>query len=548
MRTLIYARFSSDLQNPRSIDDQVTDCRARAEREGWPVLAVFTDYETSGGAGIDESQRPGMNAMLARVSAGEIDQVLADTSSRVARDVGDSDRIRKLLTFHGARLFTLSLGEIDRFKGVISSLVDEQQRSDNAHNIRRGQRGRALAGMNPGGMAYGYRKVPKLDERGEAVHGLREIDADQAAIVLRIFTEIAAGRGVRAICGALNADGIASPSGRQWRRSTIHGDPKRRNGILRNELYRGQLIYNRVRKVQHPVSRKRTSRVNPESEWTIVDAPDLRIVSDDLWEAAQAQLRRYAGGRTAPIKRPRKLLSGKALCGTCGATFRVVQGGGKWNGRWGCAAHHDGRGCANGRTITTESFEKRVLTGLTERLLDPDLFRIYFEEYRRTWTEQQAAGRKDRSRIERRRGEAERRIARFVEAIGNGSLAAGDVRDAIAAAKAERDAAEADLRAIADAKVVTLHPGLAEAYQRRAGDLIDSLRRDDSEQCREAVRALIDRIIVTPRESGIGTAIEVHGIMSSIVELAGGKLPKCTVPLVPLGRIGRDSTLLKVAC
>jgi hypothetical protein len=62
MRTVIYARFSSDNQNPRSVTDQIALCRERAEREGWPIVAVFEDSAISGAAGIDQVQRPGLHA------------------------------------------------------------------------------------------------------------------------------------------------------------------------------------------------------------------------------------------------------------------------------------------------------------------------------------------------------------------------------------------------------------------------------------------------------------------------------------------------------
>ena len=83
MRTVIYARFSSTLQNARSIEDQVALCRERCDREGWEVVDVFTDFAISGAAGIDEGARPGLNALLARVEAtnhpgGRVEQVLAD--------------------------------------------------------------------------------------------------------------------------------------------------------------------------------------------------------------------------------------------------------------------------------------------------------------------------------------------------------------------------------------------------------------------------------------------------------------------------------------
>jgi hypothetical protein len=348
----------------------------------------------------------------------------------------------------------------------------------------------------------------------------------------------------------LNAEGVPAPSGRAWRMTTIHGDPKRLNGILRNELYRGRLVYNRTRRVTHPVSRKREVRINPEAEWIIVDAPALRIVSDELWEAAHAQLRRFGGGLKAPVKRPKKLLSGKAFCGVCGASWRVVSGTNRMGGRWGCAAHHDGRGCTNGRSITGTSFEKRVLKGLSERLLDPDLVRIYVEEWRAARAERLSGARKDRSRLERRKADAERRIARLVGALADDRLQGmEEISAAIAEARAERDRCAAELAEVEAEKVVALHPELAENYRRRVASLLDALHRDDAHDAREAVRALIDRIVVTPRTDGIGTEIEVHGLLASIVDLSSGNPPKCPVTLVPLERVGRNSMpLLKIAC
>ena len=55
MRTIIYARFSSQLQNSKSIEDQIAICRERADREGWTVVDVFTDYAISGAAGISQA-------------------------------------------------------------------------------------------------------------------------------------------------------------------------------------------------------------------------------------------------------------------------------------------------------------------------------------------------------------------------------------------------------------------------------------------------------------------------------------------------------------
>jgi DNA invertase Pin-like site-specific DNA recombinase len=47
-RVAIYARYSTDLQSPASIDDQIQLCRAYADRHGWVVVATYQDAALSG--------------------------------------------------------------------------------------------------------------------------------------------------------------------------------------------------------------------------------------------------------------------------------------------------------------------------------------------------------------------------------------------------------------------------------------------------------------------------------------------------------------------
>lgn len=156
MKTLIYARFSSLLQNSRSIEDQITICRERCERDGWEIVEVFTDYAISGAAGISESQRPGLAAMLARIETGGMDQVLAESTDRIARHEGDSFAIRERLAFAGVRLFTLTDGEITHLTGTIKGLMDANFRKELGAKIKRGQRGTVAQGRSPAGLAYAY--------------------------------------------------------------------------------------------------------------------------------------------------------------------------------------------------------------------------------------------------------------------------------------------------------------------------------------------------------------------------------------------------------
>src|SRR5690606_5664389 len=72
--------------------------------------------------------------------------------------------------------------------------------------------------------------------------------------------------------------------------------------------------------------RRRISRLNPQSEWITREVPSLRIVSDELWNAAKDRQKatRLTITRTGNIgvaRRPQYLFSGLSKCGVCGAGF-----------------------------------------------------------------------------------------------------------------------------------------------------------------------------------------------------------------------------------
>ena len=79
IRTVIYARYSSDQQRDASIEDQIRLCRERAEREGWTVINCYTDHAISGAS----LMRPGIQMLMQDGAAGKFDIVLAEDLDRV---------------------------------------------------------------------------------------------------------------------------------------------------------------------------------------------------------------------------------------------------------------------------------------------------------------------------------------------------------------------------------------------------------------------------------------------------------------------------------
>lgn len=548
MRAVIYARFSSALQNSRSIEDQIVVCRERCEREGWQISEVFTDYAISGAAGIDENARPGLNSLLARVEAGGIDRVVAESTDRIARHQGDAFTIRERIEFSGARLFTLSDGEITDITATFKGLMDSQFRKELGAKVKRGQRGTVSQGRIPAGMAYGYRKANRLLADGELIRGLREIDDNQARVVLRIFEEYAAGESPRAIAGRLNAETVPGPRGGIWRQTTIAGDRKRQNGILQNRIYIGMIVHDRTRKISDPRTRRTLIRANDENTWLSSEAPHLRIVIDDLWERVQAVRSRYA---TQPhrAKRAKHLLSGKASCGCCGAGWIIIG-----TGRWACSAHREGGAgaCVNNRSITTEQFEARVLDGLQSQMLAPDLVEIYVREYHIEHARRSKE--LDRSDTELRRAikDAKARVARLLKAFEQGGGEFAEIRDMLAAAKADVAEYEQQLTEMETLPVIALHPHVIADYRSQVAGLSAALADNPSARL-EAIpklRSLIDHIAIIPKPDSLkGVAIEVTGRLNSMLAIATNQptSDECVVLMERVRGSGHSHTLLKVA-
>ena len=76
--------------------------------------------------------------------------------------------------------------------------------------------------------------------------------------------------------------GVTGPRGKAWGASTIYGNQLRGTGILNNELYAGQLVWNRQRFVKDPEMIRCRARPNPEEEWVVENDPALRIVTEEL--------------------------------------------------------------------------------------------------------------------------------------------------------------------------------------------------------------------------------------------------------------------------
>ncbi|MBM07481.1 MAG: hypothetical protein CMH88_14215 [Oceanibulbus sp.] len=233
-RAVIYARFSTDMQNANSTRDQIASCRAFAETNGWEVLETFEDAAISGA----NRGRPGYQKMMQAVKSGLVDIVLAEGTSRLNRSQELSANLFAVCDFNGVEIHTVADGRIEEIHIGMKGTMDALQIKRTSQEVHRGQTGRIKDGLSAGGLSFGYR-IPVDPSTGLRKTGQTEINEAQAIIVKRIFREFADGNSPRAIAHQLNKEHIPAPRGRAWKVNTIYGNAARGTGILNNQLYAG---------------------------------------------------------------------------------------------------------------------------------------------------------------------------------------------------------------------------------------------------------------------------------------------------------------------
>ena len=269
--------------------------------------------------------------------------------------------------------------------GGFPNLGDGRGRSWNQlKKVKRGLAGQMDRGFSTGGRQYGYNKIVVPDPSGRKDAGGRpvplgtriEVNEDEAKTIRRIFQWAADGVGVTSMVERLNNEGVPRHSGKHWTKSPI-------NWILKNERYLGRQIWGQ-RYVEHePGTGRKIMRPNPRSAWKVEERPELRIISDELWNRAQATraeirkavapTRNLARGKDARFH-SKHLLTGFCRCEVCGGRMSVVSGG-MGSPRLGChRSWNQGRSvCPNRLTIRMKVAEPQILTRLQRELVKPSV-------------------------------------------------------------------------------------------------------------------------------------------------------------------------------
>lgn len=559
-RCAIYARFSSERQNPLSIAQQVRKCREHAARHALRVLDdyIFADEAISGAT----DDREGLRTLLAaaRETPRPFDVILVDDTSRLSRRLADSMRIFEQLQFLGVRVIFVAQGidtnseQAELLVGV-HGIVDSLYLKDLAKRTFRGVEQLALSGLHTGGRVFGYRGVPIESTTERDPHGRPKIsgvklavDPDQVPTVQRIFERYAAGDSLKRIAIDLNDAGILSPQPQKGRVSRSWCPSSVRH-ILHNERYRGMVIWGKTQKVRSQETGKRIYRRKPQSEWRRREIPEQRIVSEELWTAVRRRMQiveqLYDCG---PGKRPRLgrtagspyLFTGLLECADCRGSVTVVSG--QWknrsDSRYGCSMHayRGDRVCANNLLVGRGALEKQLLAGLQEKVLHPDVI-----EYTLARFEQELARSMNRQSSEttaarRELQKVEAGIRNCTHAIASDGLASF-LRTSMASKVAELEAQHRELVGkLASSGPLAMKLRLRDTrhfVESRLANL-QSVFAGDPRLARAAIAQHVQKITLKPA----GKTYVASGVWDWLGSVAvrmvpGGRLERNSHPIIP---------------
>jgi hypothetical protein len=298
--------------------------------------------------------------------------------SRLGREQIETAYSLKQITDAGVRIFfyledrerTLD-SALDKVMLSLTGFAAEMERERAKQRTYDAMLRKAKAGHVTGGKVFGYDNREVLSPDGRRLHVLRVINEEQASIVRRIFQMFNDGMGLCRIAKQLNKEKVNPP------RTAAGWCPTAIRELLLRPLYRGVIVWGELQKYENRGTKKRRRRL--AKDLITVEAPELRIVSEELWAAVQERFqvaRRVSEQyQKRGILRDREatyLLSGLARCAHCGGPIQgISRDFVKRTGRtYGCTYHRK-RGaaiCQNALRIDQDRIDKALLRAIGEAL------------------------------------------------------------------------------------------------------------------------------------------------------------------------------------
>ena len=335
MTAVIYARYSSDNQREESIEGQIRECTAYAEKNGITIVKHYIDRAIS----AKTDNRPEFQQMIKDSDKKLFDIVLVWKLDRFARNRYDSARYKTQLKKNGVKLMSATEIISEGPEGIILESVlegyAEYYSADLSEKVVRGMTENALKGIYNGGtIPFGY----MIDETRHY-----QPDPLLAPYVEQTFQKYADGATMTDLRDWLKAHNIKNSMGGEMSYNTIQR-------MLSNRRYIGEL---RLRDVVQP---------------NAIPA----LVSEDLFNKVQEKL---AKNKKAPARHKAEesyLLTTKLFCGYCGALMFGESGTsrtGEVHRYYKCATAKKHKGCKK-KTVRKQWLEDLVVNQTMQLVKD----------------------------------------------------------------------------------------------------------------------------------------------------------------------------------
>lgn len=348
-----YCRYSSNLQDEKSIEQQKRELQDFAKRNDIKIINYYCD-EAKTGRKDDRDAFQNMISDCSRLK--EVQAVLVWKTDRFARNTQDSIFYRNKLKKAGIKLISITqLGANDdspegQLMATLLAGMDEYYSQNLASNVRRAQKNKAhKIEFNGGTAPLGFDIIDK--------HYV--INEKEANIVKLIFTMYTTGYGLLDIAAKLNSEGYTTKKGNKFGKNSIYE-------ILSNEKYIGTYIFNKGYRHNRHTQRDDTimyENVLPQ----IIDKEVFEMVKEirkqnDVTSGKHSAKKVY-------------LLSGLIVCGKCGTNYcgrtsTKVKNGISYKTGYYCCGNRNKLGKCTSHNLKQDELEQYIIDLLSDKLIN----------------------------------------------------------------------------------------------------------------------------------------------------------------------------------
>lgn len=291
-RAALYIRQSKFHDGSISEELQETATRKLCAANDWEVVEVYRDIDISGRS---TTNRPGLRDLRDSFDRGEFDIAVAHAASRFARNMADGADIVGSMP-----IATVLEGEApadDDFMPLLHMLLAHKQAKEISKRWREVQARRTAQGKPKDGTArfgYEYDRAAK-EYRRDPVTG---------PILRELYLRFMAGRGFVGLAHELNARGVKTTRGNDWRLSTLSRG-------LDSGFGAGLILV-----------KTKDGRALASDDYEFLQGSHEPVITMDEWRRYQ-RVRESRRQRPAKARSPRWFLAGIVVCGRCGVPVMV---------------------------------------------------------------------------------------------------------------------------------------------------------------------------------------------------------------------------------